>query len=126
MAISRTLMCLSLLLIVGGAAPAAVFPAAPPNRSACSSVGSLAACATMAPPRSIAPLATPPIIALWGGARHSLVLTADGTVWDWGLNHCGLATSSCGMLGDGTLLDRHVPNGSTDWGGSSRHTATRG
>ncbi len=86
MSIRRILICLSFLFIIGSAAPA---PA--------TSQG------------AIMPLATPQIISIWGGARHSLVLAADGTVWDWGLSHCGLVTSVCSMLGDGTFFDRHVP-----------------
>src|SRR5689334_8971472 len=49
-------------------------------------------------------------ISVWGGARHSIALMSDGTVWDWGLN-------AWGMLGDGTtsvwptdfVNDRHLP-----------------
>ena len=53
--------------------------------------------------------ATPTVVALWGGARHCVILKSDGTVWDWGFNWFG-------KLGDGTtdgpndvLNDRHTP-----------------
>ena len=55
------------------------------------------------------------VISLWGGARDSIVLLSDGTVWDWGMNQNG-------KLGDNTVSvfppetpwengsnDRHLP-----------------
>src|SRR5438309_1951576 len=41
------------------------------------------------------------IISLWGGARESIALRADGTVWTWGINACDpipLTTGICGKL----------------------------
>jgi alpha-tubulin suppressor-like RCC1 family protein len=35
------------------------------------------------------------VLSIWGGARHSIVLKSDGTVWDWGMNWSG-------KLGDNT------------------------
>lgn len=42
------------------------------------------------------------IIEISGGARHSLALQSDGTVWAWGDN-------SNGQLGDGTFVERRTP-----------------
>jgi len=42
------------------------------------------------------------IIAISAGARYSLALKADGTVWGWGRNDKG-------HLGDGTTTDQHTP-----------------
>jgi alpha-tubulin suppressor-like RCC1 family protein len=49
------------------------------------------------------------VISIWGGARETIVLKSDGTVWNWGLN-------TYGHLGDGTFStiadptnDKHVP-----------------
>ncbi len=50
------------------------------------------------------------VISLWGGARDSIALKSDGTVWTWGLSSCGsLGTGSCGKLGDGTEISRSMP-----------------
>ena len=54
--------------------------------------------------------AAPNVISLWGGARESIALKSDGTVWAWGLNNCsGLGSGNCGKLGDGTTISRSVP-----------------
>lgn len=42
------------------------------------------------------------VIAVAGGAYHSIALTTGGKVWTWGLN-------SFGQLGDGTSTDRSAP-----------------
>ncbi|KQN96812.1 RCC1 domain-containing protein [Paenibacillus sp. Leaf72] len=42
------------------------------------------------------------IIAVSGGAEHSLALKSDGTVWSWGYN-------SASQLGDGTYTNRTTP-----------------
>ncbi len=68
------------------------------------------------PPASHLPRPAAPrtITAVWGGARHSIALLSDGTVWDWGMNWFGL-------LGDGTTSifsdPQHYAGGSND-----RHT----
>lgn len=50
------------------------------------------------------------VISLWGGARESIALKSDGTVWTWGLNSCsGLGSGNCGKLGDGTEISRTIP-----------------
>lgn len=50
------------------------------------------------------------VISLWGGARSSIALRSDGTVWTWGANDCGLLGSGiCGKLGDGTQISRSIP-----------------
>ena len=61
---------------------------------------------------SIVPRLAPSIahvISIWGGARESIVLKSDGTVWDWGINDCILGTGPCGKLGDGTTTERDMP-----------------
>lgn len=52
------------------------------------------------------------VISLWGGARESIVLKSDGTVWAFGINNCdpaGFSAGKCGKLGDGTQIARDVP-----------------
>ena len=49
------------------------------------------------------------VISIWGGARETVALRSDGTVWDWGMNDCKLGTGPCGKLGDGTSTERHIP-----------------
>jgi YD repeat-containing protein len=52
----------------------------------------------------------PNVMSLWGGARESIALKSDGTVWAWGLNSCsGLGSGACGKLGDGTEISRSIP-----------------
>lgn len=41
-------------------------------------------------------------VAIAAGARHSVALKADGSLWGWGLNDHG-------QLGDGANADRVVP-----------------
>ena len=50
-----------------------------------------------------APSVAPTVVAIWGGARHCIVLLSDGTVWDWGMNWYG-------KLGDNTLSVFGGPN----------------
>jgi len=54
------------------------------------------------------------VISIWGGARHCIVLKADGTVWTWGFNWLGL-------LGDGTV-STFDPNHPFTNGTNDRHT----
>ncbi len=42
------------------------------------------------------------VVAIAAGDRFSLALKSDGTVWAWGLN-------TSGQLGDGTVVDKHLP-----------------
>ena len=57
-----------------------------------------------------APVTSPiSVTSLWGGARASIALKSDGTVWTWGINNCILGAGACGKLGDGTTTERHVP-----------------
>lgn len=51
-------------------------------------------------PEPVPPLSN--IIAIAGGGRHSLALSADGTVYAWGANDTG-------QLGDGTTTERDQP-----------------
>ncbi len=63
-----------------------------------------------APQAGIAFSSTPQVTAIWGGARDSIALKTDGTVWTWGLNDCSmLGTGDCGKLGDGTKNSRLIP-----------------
>src|SRR5689334_16998858 len=39
--------------------------------------------------RAAAPAIPASIISLWGGARSSIALKSDGTVWTFGVNDCG-------------------------------------
>src|SRR5215470_17577504 len=48
------------------------------------------------PNQPAAPFPPPRVIALSGGARSSMALKSDGTVWDWGMNWHG-------KLGDNTV-----------------------
>jgi len=62
------------------------------------------------------------VVSIWGGARHGIALKSDGAVWAWGINLHG-------MLGDGTLTERHVPvqvHGPSDVGYLSTITAIMG
>lgn len=51
------------------------------------------------------------IISVWGGARESIVLKSDGTVWTFGLNDCSsvLGSTACSKLGDSTPISRSIP-----------------
>jgi alpha-tubulin suppressor-like RCC1 family protein len=52
------------------------------------------------------------IVSIWGGARESIALRRDGTVWSWGINSCdpnNFSVGACGKLGDGTSTQRQVP-----------------
>lgn len=50
------------------------------------------------------------VISISGGARESIAIKSDGTVWTWGLNSCSnLGTGACGKLGDGTEISRSIP-----------------
>src|SRR5205085_3257767 len=84
----RAFVVLSLLLLAAAPGPASTAPH---------------------PAVAAAPASTMRIISLWGGARESIALRSDGTVWDWGLSLCALGNGSCGKLGDGTEISRTVP-----------------
>jgi alpha-tubulin suppressor-like RCC1 family protein len=42
------------------------------------------------------------VISIWGGARGTIILKSDGTVWTWGANFNG-------KLGIGETNDLHIP-----------------
>ena len=73
-----------------------VFPGAQ-NPSPQSCVGSTNTCSPL--PFQVHGLSN--VIALAGGAAHSVALTQDGRVWAWGSN-------GVGQLGDGTTQDRYT------------------
>lgn len=49
------------------------------------------------------------VVSIWGGARGSIALKSDGTVWAWGFNNCPAGSGSCGKVGDGATLERDIP-----------------
>jgi len=46
-------------------------------------------------------LAAPDVISLWGGARGTIILKSDGTVWTWG-------TDGFGKLGINTTTGKSL------------------
>jgi len=105
----RCLIALPLLLLAATVAPT-------PAPTAHVSNSNLPACPDpargadrCAPARPASPAG---VIAVWGGARDSIALKSDGTVWTWGINDCDpipFTTGPCGKLGDGTTTEQHVP-----------------
>src|SRR5260221_7466515 len=75
-----------------------------------------AAWAQAAPGAPAAPAPAPTVVAIWGGARHCIVLLSDGTVWDWGMNWFG-------QLGDNTFS---VFQANFSQGTNDRHTPIQG
>lgn len=63
-------------------------------------VGNGAAGADVPVPTQVAGIGD--VVAIAGGARHSLALKSDGTVWAWGGNYAG-------QLGDNSTTDRYAP-----------------
>jgi alpha-tubulin suppressor-like RCC1 family protein len=49
------------------------------------------------------------VVSIWGGARGTIVLKSDGTVWAWGYNNCPVGSGPCGKIGDGTTTERDIP-----------------
>jgi alpha-tubulin suppressor-like RCC1 family protein len=95
----RYLIALQLLLIVAVPAPAAALPPAQAG---------LSGAAASSPAR---------VISIWGGARHSIILKSDGSVWNWGMNWFG-------KLGDNTLstFPPNPPGDAFANGSNDRHT----
>jgi YD repeat-containing protein len=104
----RLLSTLSIVLLA--ALPRAVFAQSPKNSGTICDPGVRAACADNSQGGPAQLSAAVQVISVWGGARESIALKSDGSVWTWGLNSCaGLGTGPCGKLGDGTQIDRWTP-----------------
>jgi len=59
----------------------------------------------------IPPLYSQKVVDVWGGARYSLALKSDSTVWDWGSNGFGHAGDGDTSTGSRTLpVEVHGPN----------------
>jgi alpha-tubulin suppressor-like RCC1 family protein len=103
----RWLIALPLLLVAASARPASAqvptTTASPCDTPLRGQVG----CAQAA--MSARPSSPVTVISIWGGARESIALKSDGTVWTWGLSNCTLGSGACGKLGDGAQSERHVP-----------------
>src|SRR5439155_1184747 len=98
-------LCLITLLII----PLSISPTTPVSASAILSRPQPSQANTHRQSRAVSS-ASPGIISIWGGARESIALKSDGTVWAWGLNDCSiLGTGPCSKLGDGTAIQRNVP-----------------
>jgi alpha-tubulin suppressor-like RCC1 family protein len=104
----RWLIILPLFLLAAASGPSPAAQHFKTNQDRCADAGhSLVSCAGAV---AVALPATPAVVtALWGGARESIALKSDGTVWTWGVNNCLLGSSACGKLGDGTTIERLVP-----------------
>ncbi len=63
-------------------------------------------------PSSIDPSIFTDFVSIAAGARHSLALRNDGTVWAWG-------DGSDGQTGDGTFTDRNTPGQVLEAGGTN-------
>ena len=49
------------------------------------------------------------VTSLWGGARESIALEADGTVWTWGMNDYGKLGIGTASIPPSASADVHVP-----------------
>ena len=107
----RWLPALSLFLVAAALTPPAAAHIAKTNPIACSDAApGDEICAPAG--QGAQPAAPVRVISVWGGARDSIALESDGSVWTWGLNSCDpnhFTTGPCGKLGDGTSTERHVP-----------------
>src|SRR5438105_3606989 len=107
----RWLLALPLFLLAAAFMPAAAARVTKINSTACkTNAPGEDNCA--APDRIVQPALAARVISVWGGARDSIALKSDGTVWTWGLNNCDpipFTVGPCGKLGDGTSVERHVP-----------------
>ena len=109
MDIARCLIALPLVLIAAVSAPAAIVQLPKTGQTICNDAsGNVSGCAGQ--DGAAVTASSPNVISIWGGARETIALKADGTVWTWGLNGCGsLGTGNCGKLGDGTEISRSIP-----------------
>ena len=108
MPIGRCLLAVLLVLVVVVSARAATVDLPPTDQTIChAATGNPINCAEA--DRSARPTSSASVISLWGGARESIALKSDGTVWTWGVNNCVLGAGPCGKLGDGTVISRSIP-----------------
>src|SRR5512135_3098918 len=108
MYMGRCLLVVFLVLVFAVSVQAATSDLSPTNQTICSNdAGRPSGCAQA--DRAVR-ASSARVISLWGGARESIALKSDGTVWTWGLSSCsGLGTGPCGKLGDGTEISRSIP-----------------
>jgi alpha-tubulin suppressor-like RCC1 family protein len=110
MHINQILKALNWMVIAALALSAAIFPVPVIGQSICSdSSGKPIGCTSAGLERFSLPSSPPGVISIWGGARETIALKSDGTVWTWGLNDCVLGSGNCGKLGDGTKINRLIP-----------------
>src|SRR5579859_1912440 len=109
----RWLIALPLLLLAAALTRPAAGQHAATNPNNCdASTRGPGACDAAAAVTAAQPVSPASVISIWGGARESIALKSDGSVWTWGLNSCNpsnLGIGPCGKLGDGTANDRNVP-----------------
>src|SRR5262245_42841779 len=106
----RYLLALQLALIALVSAPAAGFQRPKTDQAGCIGVASRVLSCVGAAQGGGAVAASPAsVVSIWGGARETIALKSDGTVWTWGLNACNLGSGNCGKLGDGTQMSRSIP-----------------
>lgn len=111
MLIGRCLLAVFLVLVVVVAVQAATSDLPQTDQVICrNAAGKPIGCAEADRPWVTSAISPAKVISLWGGARESIALKSDGTVWTWGLSSCsGLGTGACGKLGDGTSISRSLP-----------------
>ncbi len=110
MQIGRWLLAFQLILVSSLSAPSVILQQPDSDQPACYDVsGSLIGCTGADVEGGSITSAQPGVISIWGGARESIALKSDGTVWTWGLNNCTLGSGDCGKLGDGTKTNRLIP-----------------
>jgi YD repeat-containing protein len=111
MHIARCLIALPLVLIAAVSAPAAIVQLPKTGQTSCyDASGNVSGCADTGQDGVAVMASSARVISIWGGARETIALKSDGTVWTWGLNSCGsLGTGNCGKLGDGTQISRSTP-----------------
>ena len=111
MKIMRFLLAVFLFLVLAISVQAATVDLPPIDQTIChEAAGKPIGCAQTDRDFTAPMSSTVRVISLWGGARESIALKSDGTVWAWGLSSCsGLGSGPCGKLGDGTEISRSIP-----------------
>jgi alpha-tubulin suppressor-like RCC1 family protein len=111
MHIVRCRIVLSLILLATVSVPIAIAQPRKIGQAICSyASGNISGCASASQSEHVAMASSSRVISIWGGARETIALKSDGTVWTWGLNSCGgLGSGNCGKLGDGTEISRTIP-----------------